>query len=394
MAQPHQPGQDPGQAVLGGQAQAGRRGGQLGPGGREAQVAVAGQDQPDAGRRSVDRRDRRRGHAVVEGEGVVELAPHPVAGGGQLLPHAIVVAAGRHVALQRPEVGPRAEAPTGSGHHHHPDRRVGFGLRQAPAVLGVHPAGPGVEPLGAIQSDRRDTVGDLVADYVELHGTSLTPGPPTVVMVGGMAVDLAALVAPWRTAVVTSEVQNGVVGEEAVLPELAEAARETMIPALARLLKSARAASVDVVHATFERRIDGKGANTNARLFHAAAASPVKLLPGTPATKVVPEVGGAMPTDLVLTRTHGLNPMSGTNLEPVLRNLGVNTLVVTGVSVNVAITNLVMEAVNRGFDVVLPRDAVCGIPADYAEAVIDNTLALLATITTVDELVTIWEREA
>ncbi len=37
---------------------------------------------------------------------------------------------------------------------------------------------------------------------------------------------------------------------------------------------------------------------------------------------------------------------------------------------------------------------MCGIPADYAEAVIDNTLALLATITTVDELATIWEREA
>jgi biuret amidohydrolase len=208
-----------------------------------------------------------------------------------------------------------------------------------------------------------------------------------------MAVDLAALVAPWRTAVVTSEIQNGVVGEEAVLPALAEAARGTMIPALSRLLKSARAASVDVVHATFERRIDGKGASTNARLFHVVADSPVKLLPGSPATKVVPEVG-AMPTDLVLTRTHGLNPMSGTDLEPVLRNLGVSTIVVTGVSVNVAITNLVMEAVNRGFDVVLPRDAVCGVPAEYADAVIDNTLALLATLTTVDALVEIWEKEA
>ena len=36
--------------------------------------------------------------------------------------------------------------------------------------------------------------------------------------------DLAALVQPWRTAVVTSEVQNGVVGD-AVLPALAEVAR-------------------------------------------------------------------------------------------------------------------------------------------------------------------------
>lgn len=208
-----------------------------------------------------------------------------------------------------------------------------------------------------------------------------------------MAVDLAALVQPWRTAVVTSEVQNGVVGEDAILPELAEVARGGMIPALARLVKSARAAGVDVVHATYERRVDGKGGNVNARLFNALADVPVKLLRGSAAVKVVPEVG-VEPTDLVLPRSHGLNPMSGTDLEPVLRNMGVSTIVVTGVSVNVAITNLVMEAVNRGFDVVLPRDAVCGVPADYAESLIDNTLSLLATVTTVDELTTIWERDA
>jgi biuret amidohydrolase len=207
-----------------------------------------------------------------------------------------------------------------------------------------------------------------------------------------MAVDLAALVQPWRTAVVTSEVQNGVVGEDAILPELAEVARSGMIPALARLVKSARAAGVEVVHATFERRVDGKGGNANARLFNAVAEAPVKLLRGTAAVKVVHEVG-VEPTDMVLPRVHGLNPMSGTDLEPVLRNMGVSTIVVSGVSVNVAITNLVMEAVNRGFAVVLPRDAVCGVPPAYADAVIDNTLSLLATVTTVDELATIWERD-
>jgi nicotinamidase-related amidase len=207
-----------------------------------------------------------------------------------------------------------------------------------------------------------------------------------------MAVDLAALVQPWRTAVVTSEVQNGVVGEDALLPALAEVARGGMIPALARLVKSARAAGVEVVHATYERRIDGKGGNVNARLFNALTDLPVKMLKGSEAAKVVAEVG-VEPTDMVLPRIHGLSPMSGTDLEPVLRNMGVNTIVVTGVSVNVAIPNLVMEAVNRGFDVVVPRDAVCGVPADYAEAVIDNTLALLATLTTVDELTTIWERD-
>jgi nicotinamidase-related amidase len=208
-----------------------------------------------------------------------------------------------------------------------------------------------------------------------------------------MAVDLAAVVAPWRTAVVTSEIQNGVIGEEAALPILAEAARATMVPALARLVKAARVAGVEVVHCTFERRADGKGANSNARLFTGVNRSPVKLLPGTPATKVIAEVG-VDPTDIVLTRTHGLNPMSGTDLDSVLRNLGVTTVIATRVSVNVAITNLVMEGVNRGYDVVLPRDAVCGVPQGYADAVIDNTLSLLATMTTVDELVKIWESQA
>jgi biuret amidohydrolase len=205
-----------------------------------------------------------------------------------------------------------------------------------------------------------------------------------------MTVELAELVSPWRTAVVTSEIQNGVIGEQAALPVLAEAARETMLPNLARLVNAARRAGVEVVHATYARRPDGKGSNHNARLFAGVDKSPVKLLPGSDAVQVVPEVG-VRPTDVVLTRSHGLNPLSGTDLDAVLRNLGVTTIIATGVSVNIAITNLVMEAVNLGYDVVLPRDAVCGVPADYADAVIDNTLQLLATVTTVDELVGLWK---
>ena len=204
-----------------------------------------------------------------------------------------------------------------------------------------------------------------------------------------MPLDLAALVAPDRTAVVTSEVQNGVVGDPSALPALAEAAAVTMLPALRRLLPAARSAGVQVVHCTAYRRADGKGANANARLFKGVQRSPVALLPGTSAVDVVPDLGPE-PDDLVLTRTHGLDPMTGTDLDPVLRNLGVRTVIVTGVSVNIAVTNLVMDAVNRGYDVVLPRDAVCGIPTEYADAVIDNTLSLLATVTTVDEVVATW----
>ena len=199
---------------------------------------------------------------------------------------------------------------------------------------------------------------------------------------------LASLVAPGSTAVITSEVQNGVVGERSALPALAAAA-VPVIDRLAGLCSAARAVGVPVIHATASRRADGAGSNANARLFLAVRKSPVALLLGSWESEVVPELGPE-PEDLVLNRLHGLNPMAGTDLDPVLRNLGVTTIIVTGVSVNVAVTNLVMDAVNHGYQVVLPRDAVCGLPADYADAVIDNTLSLLATVTTVDELLAAW----
>lgn len=204
-----------------------------------------------------------------------------------------------------------------------------------------------------------------------------------------MAVSLAKLLDPASCAVVTSECQNGVIGEQSVLPELATAARAGVVPNGARVCAAARAAGVAVVHCIALHRQDGRGGNRNARLFGALARSPVKLLEGSPAADVVPQFGQA-DGDLVLSRLHGLNPMAGTDLDPVLRNLGITTIVAIGVSVNVAITNLVMDAVNNGYQVVLPRDAVTGVPPEYGDSIIDNTLSLLATIVTTDQLVTRW----
>lgn len=203
-----------------------------------------------------------------------------------------------------------------------------------------------------------------------------------------MPLDLGSLVDPAATAVVTSECQNGVVGPAAIFPQLAAAAEATM-EQITRLVTAGRNANAHVVHCLALRRPDARAANTNARLFAAAARAPVVLAPGSPQAALVASLGPD-PRDIVLTRLHGLSPMAGTDLDAVLRNLGVRTIIVAGVSVNVAITNLVMDAVNRGYQVVLPRDAVAGTPVEYADAVIDNTLSLLATVTTVDQVLDAW----
>ena len=77
----------------------------------------------------------------------------------------------------------------------------------------------------------------------------------------------------------------------------------------------------------------------------------------------------------MLARLHGLSPFQGTELDWVLRNEGVTTIVGVGVSVNVAIQNLTFDAVNASYQVVIPRDAVAGFPAEYVEMVFEHTLA-------------------
>ncbi|MEY2460020.1 MAG: hypothetical protein QOG30_1850 [Acidimicrobiaceae bacterium] len=208
-----------------------------------------------------------------------------------------------------------------------------------------------------------------------------------------MAVNLADLIQPVHTALVTQECQNGVIGGEAVLRDLADEAHRVAVPNIVRLVQAARAAGVAVVHCLAVRRGDDRGSNHNARLFLGTRKLGIRIEPDSSAAQLLPEIG-LEPDDLVLSRYHGLGPMGGTDLDAVLRNLGVSTVVGVGVSVNVAMTNFAMDAVNAGYQFVLPRDAVAGVPASYADAVIDNTLAFVATVTTTDQVLDAWASSA
>ncbi len=204
-----------------------------------------------------------------------------------------------------------------------------------------------------------------------------------------MALDLGELVAPAHTALVIQECQRGVVGDLSALPDLAAAAQGGVLGNVSKLAEAARNAGVAVIHCTAQRRPDGRGANRNARLFQYMAKSKTSLHPGSPAAEIVPEIRVAE-SDLVLPRLHGLSPFQGTELDSILRNCGVRTVVGVGVSVNVAITNLTFDAVNAAYQVVIPRDAVAGFPAEYVEAVFENTLGAVATLVTAAELLAVW----
>ena len=207
-----------------------------------------------------------------------------------------------------------------------------------------------------------------------------------------MPLDLDALLSPQRCALVINECQRGVIGDLSGLPVLAEAAQKGMIQTVADLVLGARRAGVVIIHCTAERRPDARGANTNARLFRHMQGVEHPLLCGSKAAEIVPEIS-IDESDILLPRLHGLSPFHGTELDPILRNLGIQTLVGVGVSVNIAIQNFAFDAINAAYQVVIPRDAVAGFPESYTDAVFEHTLGAITTIVRSTEVLDSW-REA
>jgi nicotinamidase-related amidase len=215
-----------------------------------------------------------------------------------------------------------------------------------------------------------------------------------------MPLDATHLLTPADCALLVNEMQVRVAGADVESP-LAASAR-AVLPNMAALINGARAQNIRVVHCVKIFRRDGLARNRNIVLYQrrgAVSGLPSREGPSregaddrpVPGTEILPELA-ADPRDVVMSRLHGMGSVSDTGVDPLLRTLGVSTVVVIGVSVNVGVINVVMDLVNRGYDVVVPRDAVAGTPDWYAEAVIDHTIRNLAHVTTTVDVLRAWEQ--
>ena len=206
---------------------------------------------------------------------------------------------------------------------------------------------------------------------------------------------LTGLLVAETTAVLTMELQNGVVGEGALMKALVDEVERVGVRATAgRLCSAARDRGIQVVHCVAENRADGRGAADNCKVFamnnrlrRETGSTPIDQ--GTEGAKLVSELGPD-DRDIVVPRIHGLTPFTQTSLDQILRNMSIRTLVVTGVSVNMGIFGTVMSAVDLGYNVIIVRDGVCGVPREYSDAVLENSLSLLATIATAEDIIGAW----
>jgi len=192
-----------------------------------------------------------------------------------------------------------------------------------------------------------------------------------------------------NSAVLCMEMQRGVVGDLAAISGLADCVRETgLIARCADLFRAARDAGLPVIHLTAGFRADRAGSYRNVPLVNRLLEIPDYLPAGGDAAAVVPAL--REPTDFELPRLHGMSPFTDTGLDSLLRSLNIRTVIVTGVSVNLGVFGTAIEAVNRGYHVVIVRDGVGGYPQAYCEQVFEHSLGKISTLCRSQELTARW----
>jgi nicotinamidase-related amidase len=205
---------------------------------------------------------------------------------------------------------------------------------------------------------------------------------------------------PRRTAVLAIDTHRGHLDPEvATMPVAADIAAE-VVSASARLLEATRAAGIPTVFVLMHnRKLRGRSEFLRNPFWRAVEDLRERLTPELPSTieghnlvgsvqtEVVPEMGPAE-GDVVLTSKHRLSSFLGTDLEPTLRALDVDTLLLIGINTNTCVQCAAFEAFNRDYGVIVVADCVHSMYGDdLHELGLENVARALGWVLAVDEVV-------
>ena len=88
----------------------------------------------------------------------------------------------------------------------------------------------------------------------------------------------------------------------------------------------------------------------------------------------------------------GFGGFANTQLDTVLRNLGVTTCVVTGVTKCVCVSNTVRGGVEQNYRAISVSDAVAEVSRETHESELKTTSRIFADVKTTDEVLAMLER--
>lgn len=181
-------------------------------------------------------------------------------------------------------------------------------------------------------------------------------------------------------ALLLNECQRGLLTpEHALFPGIArEAASSGIVPHIASLAESFRLYGQPVVFIHVRHRPDFAGvAINNAAVAHVRRAG--GLVEDSVQVEPVPELTPREVDHLVI-RHSGMTAFYGNHLDSLLRNLEVRTLVLAGVSTNVAIPGMVLGGLDRGFSIVVAEDCIAGADRESHDALMKHLIRPLAQV--------------
>ncbi|WP_077216037.1 cysteine hydrolase family protein [Bacillus kwashiorkori] len=91
--------------------------------------------------------------------------------------------------------------------------------------------------------------------------------------------------------------------------------------------------------------------------------------------------------DDIIVKKHRYSAFYNTQLEDILRELGVEILVVTGLATNVCVESTVRDAFYRDFNVFVPREATASFTEESELGAIGNFQFAFARVNTVEDLI-------
>jgi maleamate amidohydrolase len=158
-----------------------------------------------------------------------------------------------------------------------------------------------------------------------------------------------------RPAVVVVDFIEGFTNPESALVCDSDAA----VAATCRLLSAAREASVPVLFTTVAYDEEGL---ERAAMFVAKAPALATLRPGSPWIELDARLG-RLAEEPVLVKLFA-SAFFGTNLDQLLRDVGCDTVVVAGASTSGCVRATAVDALQHGYRVLVPREAVADRAAD------------------------------
>jgi nicotinamidase-related amidase len=176
-------------------------------------------------------------------------------------------------------------------------------------------------------------------------------------------------VEPRATALIVIDVQNQTMEEQKQVRNsyFLNQLTAVVLPNLQRLIGAARETGAEVIYTVIENLTrDGRDRSLDYKLSNICVAK------GSWGAKVVDAVKPG-DDDIVLSKTSS-SLFNSTNFDYLLRNLGVEHLIVTGLLTDQCVDHTVRDAADRGYRVVCPSDAC----ASHSQRRHESALSLFA----------------